>query len=158
MLRLKRFYKNSNGAIAIEYAFVVIPFIMSILFVMEICRVTYIMSSVDLILAESSSATSTLNKSADNSTYFKKMADKMSQESPLLIFRNMQITTDVTYCASFEQLTTGACVDKNIGSNPLGIYKIEVPYKPLFFIFPASFFKDKMVRKIILIQENNLSR
>lgn len=158
MLRLKRFFENNDGAIAIEYAFVVVPFIMSILFIMEICRVTYIMSSVDLILAESSSATSTLSKSADTSTYFKKMADKMSQESPLLMFGNMQITTDVTYCSSFDQLTSGACKDKSIGTNPLGIYKIEVPYKPLFFIFPASFFSDKMVRKIILIQENNLSR
>ncbi|MBA7848241.1 pilus assembly protein [Klebsiella sp. RHBSTW-00465] len=158
MLQLKNFLCNTKGSIAIEYAFVVIPFIISILFIMEICRVTYIMSSVDLILSESSSATSTLSKSSDSSAYFRRMAKKMSQGSPLLLFGDMEIKKEVTYCANFEELTTGTCTSNSLGSNPLGIYKIEVPYKPLFFIFPASYFQNKMVRKIILIQENNLSR
>ncbi|HGB4585863.1 TPA: TadE/TadG family type IV pilus assembly protein, partial [Salmonella enterica subsp. enterica serovar Reading] len=51
--KLRFLVTNERGSALVEVAFVLIPFIVTILFIAELCRVTFISSSLDLVLAES---------------------------------------------------------------------------------------------------------
>lgn len=158
MFNLRKMLTNCTGGVTIEYAIVIIPFIITVLFIMELCRVTYIMSSIDLILAEGSGAAASLSDTSSGGDYFKRMIKKQAEQSPLLLSDDIDVITDVSYCQNISQLLDDRCTPTGAESAPLSIYKISVPYKPLFFIFPISFLKDKMSRKVIMVQEHRVIR
>lgn len=60
MSRLRRLFAEEDGAAAIEFAFVIVPFIVSIVFIMELCRVIFIMASLDALLANSGNASANI--------------------------------------------------------------------------------------------------
>lgn len=164
MRELRRLFFKEDGAAAIEFAFVVIPFLISILFIMELCRVIYVMSSVDLILSESSSATVTLKNSTDSEKYFESVVNEMSKGWALLLTgENLKIKTKIVYCQTIAQLASNQCSSNTASPTAsstatLGVYTLTVPYEPLFFVFPSSLIQKTMVRKIVLVQEHNLDR
>lgn len=159
MLSVNKLLSRNEGAVAIEFAFVVIPFLISILFIMELCRVVYIMSSIDLILSEASSATATRKSIVDNNDYFENTANKMSSGWALLLAGgNVKVNTNIEYCATLGELTNRRCSVTGSNTSPLAIYEVIVPYSPIFFIFPSSIVQKQMTRRIVLVQEHNLAR
>lgn len=159
MFGIKKLLSRSDGAVAIEFAFVVIPFIISILFIMELCRVVYIMSSIDLILSEASSATATRSSIVDNNDYFEKMVNNMSNGwALLLVGKDVKVNTNIEYCATINDLTARRCSTAGLNTSPLAIYEVNVPYSPIFFVFPSSLVQKQMTRRIVLVQEHNLAR
>ena len=157
MFSVKKLLSRSEGAVAIEFAFVVIPFIISILFILELCRVVYIMSSIDLILSEASSATATRSSIIDNNDYFEKMVNNMSNGWALLLV-GKNVKTNIEYCATMNDLTSRRCSTAGLNTSPLAIYEVNVPYSPIFFVFPSSLVQKQMTRRIVLVQEHNLAR
>lgn len=159
MFSVKKLLSRSEGAVAIEFAFVVIPFIISILFILELCRVVYIMSSIDLILSEASSATATRRSIVDNNDYFEKMVNNMSNGwALLLVGKNVKVNTNIEYCATMNDLTSRHCSTVGLNTSPLAIYEVNIPYSPIFFVFPSSLVQKQMTRRIVLVQEHNLAR
>lgn len=159
MFSVKKILSRNEGAVAIEFAFVVVPFIISILFILELCRVVYIMSSIDLILSEASSATATRRNIADNNEYFESAVNNMSSGWALLLAGgNIKVNTNIEYCATIEQLTSRHCSSTGSNTSPLAIYEVNVPYSPIFFVFPSSVVQQQMTRRIVLVQEHNLAR
>ncbi|MGL9735662.1 MAG: TadE/TadG family type IV pilus assembly protein [Symbiopectobacterium sp.] len=65
-------YRSSTGSAALEFSLIFIPFIMAFLFLAELCRVIYISSSLDFVLAESSYRTSLRQPDSDYKAYFTK--------------------------------------------------------------------------------------
>lgn len=152
------FFKN-DGAVAIEFGFVLIPFIISILFIMELCRVVYVMSSVDLIISEAGSASVTLTNTSKADEYFDNLINKMASNWPFLLHnKNVKVKTSIQYCNSIAQLANNQCASSFSTDALLGVYQITVPYEPVFFPFPDSLIQNEMVRKVVFVQEHNLSR
>lgn len=158
MRRQGNFFLRNDGAVAVEFAFVVIPFIISILFIMELCRVVYVMSSIDLILSEAGTASVTLTDSSEANAYFDNMINEMASNWPFLLYsKDVKVQTNIQYCDSIAQVTNNQC-SSSASKALLGIYQITVPYEPVFFAFPDSFIQNEMIRKVIFVQEHNLSR
>lgn len=154
-----KFFSRNDGAVVIEFAFVVIPFIISILFIMELCRVVYVMSSVDLILSEAGKASVTLTSTSKADEYFDNLINKMASNWPFLLYsKDVKVQTSIQYCNSIAQLTSNKCSSSYSSDALLGVYQITVPYKPVFFAFPNSLLQDDMVRRVVFVQEHNLSR
>lgn len=159
MRRHNDLFSRNDGALAIEFAFVAIPFIISILFIMELCRVVYVMSSVDLILSEAGSASVTLTSTSEADEYFDKLINEMANNWPFLLHsKNVKVQTSIQYCNSITQLVSNQCSSSNSSDALLGIYEITIPYKPVFFAFPYSLLQNEMVRSVVFVQEHNLSR
>ncbi|EMF0717563.1 pilus assembly protein [Citrobacter freundii] len=164
MRKLKRLFSQEDGAATVEFAFVAIPFIITLLFIMELCRIIYIMSSVDLILSETGSETAISMNVADNEKYFNDAVNKMAKGWILLLSgNNVKIQTNIEYCMSIGHFIDDKCLPVSPGYDAsataeLAIYSITVPYEPLFFVFPGTFAQNVMTRKIILVQEHKLDR
>lgn len=159
MLNVKKFFVREDGAAAIEFAVVAFPFIVSILFIMELCRVVYIMSSVDLILSDTANATAILSSSADKKNYFEKHVNDVSKKWMLLLAKdNVKVESTIKYCETIDSLINAQCTDTYSPTASIGLYKINVPYEPLFFVFPTKLIQRHMGRTIALIQEHNLTR
>ncbi|WP_318357394.1 TadE/TadG family type IV pilus assembly protein [Enterobacter sp.] len=159
MLKKKSLICRNEGFVAIEFALVVIPFIISILFIMELCRVIYIMSSIDIILSETSSAVATSQSSSGNKEFQKRFSEVSNGWALLLTGKNINIKTDIKYCPTINDLVIGRCSNAPaVAANAtLAIYQVNVPYEPVFFIFPTSFVQKQMFRRVVLILENNFA-
>jgi len=159
MLKMRRLLLRNEGFIAIEFALVIIPFIISILFIMEICRVIYIMSSIDIILSETSGAVATSTSTVlDNSNFQKRVAEVSNGWALLLTGKNVKINTNIQYCQTIRNLANNQCTPTAASPTAaLAIYEITVPYEPVFFIFPSSFVQKQMFRRVVLIQEHNIN-
>lgn len=164
MRKLKWLFSKEDGAATVEFAFVAIPFIISLLFIMELCRIIYIMSSVDLILSEASTETAISTKVSDKDSHFEKMVNDIAKGwALLLVGDNVKITTKIEYCMSIDQLIDDKCLPVSqkydaSATGELAIYSVTVPYRPLFFMFPGAFVQNSMMRKIVLVQEHKLDR
>ena len=149
MSRLRRLFAEEDGAAAIEFAFVIVPFIVSILFIMELCRVIFIMASLDALLANSGNASANIQDPSNPNVvheYFQNAINESANGWALLTLgKEVEIKTEIASELSNTK-------------NPISIYKIEVPYEPLFFVFPVDIMQEKMTRRIVYIQEANIDR
>lgn len=151
--KMLRFMHGDSATAAIEFSLILIPFMTSIMFIAEICRVIYISSSVDLILSESAWKTSILQKPENYEWYFNQELNARIAQWPLLP-REVKATVRIKYCDSTNQIITGSCVNNDGTSKPLAIYNVKIGYTPLFFILPASMPFGEMKRSTLLVQES----
>ncbi len=117
----------------------------------------YIMSSVDVILAESGSAVSTFADSDDLAKNFQLAVNKETKNWPLLS-TDHTVNAQVTFCESLEQVENSTCISTISAGKPLALYKISLAYHPIFFVFPETFISNIMSREIVLVQESQIDR
>lgn len=149
------FWIRENGVASVEFAMVFIPFIISILFIAELCRVAYISSTLDLLLAESGHVASVSSSASNYQQYFLREMNEKIRQKPLFS-RGANIHLSIMYCADIEALTStdfSRCISEPPDNMPLAVYKISVDYRPLFFIFPRASIAHELSRRIVLIQE-----
>ncbi|HBU6574212.1 hypothetical protein [Citrobacter amalonaticus] len=164
MSRLRRLFAEEDGAAAIEFAFVIVPFIVSILFIMELCRVIFIMASLDALLANSGNASANIQDPSNPDLvheYFQNAIIESANGWALLTLgKEVEIKTEIASCGydHNEKEPFINCSELSNTKNPISIYKIEVPYEPLFFVFPVDIMQEKMTRRIVYIQEANIDR
>lgn len=122
------------------------------------------MSSVDLILSDTSSATAISTTSTNNDIDFDRAVNDMAKGWVLLLVGdNVKIETSVSYCQSIQDVIDKKC--SSVSKTPdaattatLAVYRITVPYKPLFFVFPGAFVQNTMTREVVLVQEHKVDR
>lgn len=148
-----KFMYGGSATAAIEFSLILIPFMTTIMFIAEICRVIYISSSVDLILSESAWKASISQNPENYERYFNQVLNARIAQWPLLS-REVKATVSIKYCDSINQIITGSCVNNNGTSKPLAIYNVKIFYTPLFFIIPASMIFGEIKRSILLVQES----
>lgn len=146
------FFRQRRAATAIEFSLVFIPFISSVLFIAEMCRVVYISSAIDLILAESAQIASLTTTPENYEKYFKAEINKRMSRWPLLS-SNLNAVLKINYCSSITQVIDGQCASTVGVGMPLALYHVETDYQPLFFIFPASIMNGELSRTVLLVQE-----
>lgn len=146
-----KFIRDQHGVSAIEFAFVFFPFMLSILVLVEVSRLSYITTALDLIISESARSSSLLEDSNNFENDFERRF-KSKIESWPLISRDVNFTSNIKYCASLTELTDKNCTGRS--DSPLAIYNIEVDMSYIIsvYVFPGKF---KAVRNIVFVQEFN---
>ncbi|MCW2480012.1 MULTISPECIES: TadE/TadG family type IV pilus assembly protein [unclassified Symbiopectobacterium] len=147
-------YRSSNGSAALEFSLLFIPFVMAFLFLAELCRVVYISSALDLVLAESSYSASLRQSDRDYNAYFKKALNMRLDVWPLFTKENI-ISTSVKYCDDIAALIENDkhCLSPNAVGKPLALYLVNIHYRPLFFLFPKVMVEQQWKRKVAFVQE-----
>lgn len=146
---------SSYGAASIEFSLVLVPFLASLLFIMELCRIMYLTSAIDLVLAESARYTSLEPSTTDYTQNFNKMLNDNIVLWPLLA-SGQSVDVSVYHCekvTDLRSIMSSCTVDDTAGKKILAMYSITYHYKPLFFIFSAGYFDSLLSRKVIYIQE-----
>ncbi|MGL9720945.1 TadE/TadG family type IV pilus assembly protein [Symbiopectobacterium sp.] len=147
-------YRSSTGSAALEFSLIFIPFIMAFLFLAELCRVVYISSALDLILAESSYRTSLRQPDSDYHAYFTKALNKRLGVWPLFTKEN-KISVSAQYCDDIAALIENGkhCSSTHAVGKPLALYHVNIHYQPLFFLFPTVMVEQRWKRKVAFVQE-----
>lgn len=143
---------GEQGVAAIEFSMVFIPFIISILFIAEMCRVVFISSALDLILAESGHIAAITRKPENYQYYFNNEINKRMSKWPL-ISHEVHVAISVTWCDNITAVINHACTTTDARNKPLAFYNVTTDYKPLFFFFPSRIIMGELSRKILLVQE-----
>ena len=149
---LLHFYRADRGATAVEFSLVFIPFFASLLFIAEMCRVVYISSAIDLILAESAQMASLTTAAENYEPYFNAELNRRMKTWPLLS-RNLETVMTIRYCSGIEQAIAEQCSASNREGSPLALYHVQTAYQPMFFIFPTPLLNGELSRTVLLIQE-----
>ncbi|GKX51702.1 TadE/TadG family type IV pilus assembly protein [Budvicia aquatica] len=148
-------YFKEDGAIAIELSLVLIPFLVSIFFIIELCRVMYLSSALDLVLAESGRYISLKDGVSEYSAEFERALDENVKFWPLLYTGN-KITVTVKQCKDISEIINFTCITGGASTDKsLAIYSFKYNYEPVFFFFGSSFFTSVFERNIVYVQEQN---
>jgi tight adherence protein E len=154
--KIRAIITNEKGNVSVEFAIVFVPFIVTVLFIMEICRVVYLSSCLDLVLAESGYIASITSIPEKHGDYFTTEINKRLAAWPLFS-RNEAVELSITYCGSISAMTNNmtGCSETIATGNPLAMYKVLIKYRPLFFILPKNDSEYAMSRRIVFVQEFN---
>lgn len=134
---------------------VFIPFIISILFIAELCRIAYLSSTLDLLLAESGHIASLSTSASNYQQYFTREINERIRQKPLFS-RDTSVNVSILYCGSIDDLASPNfrdCIAGPPDNMPLAVYSIRIDYKPLFFVFPRKVAIRVLSRRIALVQE-----
>lgn len=145
------FSQEKKGAIAVEFALVLIPYLLLFLLTAEVCRMFYVSSVINLSLAESSRYAAN-NREISYKESFIKNYKKNLNSFPLLS-NNNQLSFDVYYCGTIEDIILDKCTKNNKNKKPLAIYHIDYNYKPVFFILPNNYINKIISRNLVYVQE-----
>ncbi|EIY2675374.1 hypothetical protein MMK78_006275 [Raoultella planticola] len=149
---LRRYLCDEHGVAAMEFSMVFIPFIISILFIAEMCRVVFISSALDLIIAESGHIAAITRVPENYQHYFNDEINKRMADWPL-ISRDVHVELSVAWCDSISAVLNHACTTTDARNKPLAFYSVTTDYQPLFFFFPSQSVIRELSRKILLVQE-----
>ncbi|HHG8774040.1 TPA: TadE/TadG family type IV pilus assembly protein [Raoultella planticola] len=149
---LRHYICGEQGVAAIEFSMVFIPFIISILFIAEMCRVVFISSALDLIIAESGHIAAITRVPENYQHYFNDEINKRMADWPL-ISRDVHVELSVAWCDDISAVIRHACTATDARSKPLAFYQVTTDYQPLFFFFPSQSIIRELSRKILLVQE-----
>lgn len=149
---------KQRGALSIEFAFVVIAIITIFFFVVEMCRIIYISSAMDVSVSEASRYSSMENGQSVN--YSEIFGERLNKDVPLwpLLTSSNRLSVEVAYCNTIQDATYYVSgVNRNgcnsVDSNtPLAIYTVTYNYE---LIFPTMFsvLQKALVRNVIYVQE-----
>lgn len=151
--KILHFVHSDTATVAVEFSLILIPFMITIMFVSEICRVIYISSSIDLILSESARKASISINPENYERYFNRELNARISQWPLLS-KKVNTVINIKYCDDVNQVVTRTCVSNNGIGKPLAIYDIKTDYTPVFFILPTSMTLRELKRSALLIQES----
>lgn len=153
ILFLKRIGRN-EGSVAVEFALVFTPFIISIFFILELCRMSFVISAMDLALSESGYTASVTRAPDKYLEIFTQKLDAKLANVPL-IGAGYQLHTSVTFCDNISQLisTQQVCSTQISNGKQLAIYELELDYHPMFLTFATSMFEKYLTRNLIFVQE-----
>lgn len=144
-------YKAKKGVIAVEFALVIIPYLLLFLLTAEVCRMFYVSSVINLSLAESSRYAAN-NRELSYKESFINNYKKNLNSFPLLSNAN-QLSFDVYYCRTIEDIIADKCTKNNKEKKPLAIYHIDYHYKPVFFVLPNNYTNKIISRNLVYVQE-----
>ncbi len=144
------FISETRAVTAIEFSVVFIPFFASILFIAEMCRVSYISSAVDLILAES--AQSAAQSQGNFQNFFNRELAGRINRWPLF-GKDVEVTVAVNFCRNISEVLAGTC--SGSANNPLALYSVNVKYSTLFMMFTPLLPTIDLTRNVLLVQESH---
>ncbi|KGA48793.1 putative tight adherance operon protein [Yersinia frederiksenii] len=161
VLIIRERVKSDSGAISLEFALLIGPFLLLVFLFLEICRVIFISAALDLAVAESGREASFDSRASINyRTSFIHSLENNSQLWPWLGNSDAITIEDVLYCRTVEELVANNCLASTPASGAkLAVYSIKYQYSPVLAqLFFLSSFKDSLLsRKVVYVQHYELA-
>lgn len=151
---------KESGATTIEFTFFITSFLIILFFFIELCRVIFISSALDLAVAQSGRAASFDSNAAVNyATVFKKSLAENSKLWPFLGNDNDIEIKPIKYCLDVQQLIDNTCSSTQSPSgSALAIYSIRYAYSPVLakLLLMSNFNNSMLNREVIYVQQYEL--
>ncbi|ENA5520849.1 pilus assembly protein [Escherichia albertii] len=143
-----KFMASSKGITTIEFAGVFIPFIISILFVAEICREIYVISVVDLVISEQGNVASRKNNYNDMD-----MKEKINEHLNAwpLIYKTKEINIAYKLYNKVSDVYSEKGADTKDEYAPIVAYDCVVSIPYIFLPLEKNFV---VRRKVLYIREH----
>ena len=149
---IRHYLRGEDGVVAIEFSMVFIPFIISVLFIIEMSRVVFVSSAMDLIIAESGHLASITRAPEKYQLYFNEEINKRMTSWPL-ISSDVKVKVSVVWCADLAEIIKNNCNATDARNRPLAMYGVVTDYQPLFLFFPIKSIVHELSRKVLFVQE-----
>jgi tight adherence protein E len=160
VLTIRERIRSDSGAISLEFALLIGPFLLLVFLFLEICRVIFISAALDLAVAESGRSASFDSSTATNyRASFIHSLENNSQLWPWLGNSDDIDIEDVLYCRNVEELVANSCCASTPASGAkLAVYSIKYHYNPVLAqLFLLSSFKASLLsRKVVYVQHYEL--
>ena len=151
---------RQRGAVTVEFAFTVIPFLIMVLFIAEMSRLAYLSAVIDLAVSEAAkeAKNSSATSSGDYRSYFEKRLFQQGGSLWTFLTRNDAVTIKAAYAASINEMvySGGSAADPH--NRPLARYQLQYRYHPMFFFLPDIWANKYLNREVIFVQEFERSK
>ncbi|RKS87728.1 tight adherence protein E [Orbus hercynius] len=154
---IKHFYANRSGVTSIEFAIVIVPFLLVLLFLIELCRFIALSAVFDLSVAEAGRLVSRqrLNNETYLSLFNKKIHDSNSTFMWLFfdeVTKN-DINIHITYCENLSDISANLC--NNDSSKKIAIYNINYLGANSIFAVGLKYFSGtELSSSLVYVQEH----
>lgn len=156
---IKRFFNNQSGAVfSIEFAVIAPLFMLFIFAIIELCRLLFIASVLDVITVEG--AYFTAKSEVEMRNYSKLFYDKVSEEVPLwpLLTSDSALEINIMYCSSINDAvnyltTSGGHCSSSPMHRALAIFSVKYHYSPLVSPSALTSLNDILERQVVVFKE-----
>lgn len=151
----KKYIRNKQGAVAVEFALVFTVVFTTLMFVFELCRLIYVMGAINLTIAEAGRFGAYQESQSVIEANFRRSLARNMNNWPLINKVN-DIQINVQYCTDVNDYLSDRCTSKPGDSRFLLIYNVDYHYRPVFFYFPGDVMNSIISEKAAIIYEHTL--
>lgn len=153
--------KDEKGAITLEFSLLVSLFVSLTFFFIELCRIIFLSSALDLAVTEAGRSASFDSRSVGN--YKQSFIASLNNNIKLWSFIGSDDAIDVDdvlYCADVSELVNGTChVSWDSGSAKIALYRVKYRYNPTLssLLLLDNFSKTMLSRSVAYVQYYDLN-
>lgn len=156
MCNLVRLIKEKKGAILIEFSVVFPCLILLFIFVLEMTRVMFIASSLNLVASDIARKTAlTEDVNEKSTTYATIYYNELKNELPLwgVVTDKDSLNVIVKYCKSVQEVIDEKCANSLQTESNIIFYDISYKYNPLFASLFTKLANSSLTRRTIVYRE-----
>ncbi|MFD1800832.1 TadE/TadG family type IV pilus assembly protein [Mixta tenebrionis] len=158
--RQSRFLKNQQGIATIEFALTVVIFICMFLFVVEIARLAYVSSVIDLAVSEAAKEAKNA-PAGSNGGYRSRFEQRLLTQGGTFwsfLTREDAVSINIAFATSIRDMIDNGGDTSNYIKRPIARYQVIYHYHPMFFPFPGAWANQFLNREVIFVQEYERSK
>ncbi|QHM73468.1 TadE/TadG family type IV pilus assembly protein [Mixta intestinalis] len=159
--RQTRFLRNQQGIATIEFALTVVIFICMVLFVVEIARLAYVSSVIDLAVSEAAKEAKNA-PAGTNGGYRGRFETRLLTQKGgtfwSFLTREDAVSINIAFAASIRDMIDNGGDATDYAMRPIARYQVVYHYHPMFFPFPGAWANQLLNREVIFVQEYERSK
>lgn len=150
------FLKEKKGSISIEFALIFPMFIALFMFVLEISRVMFIGSALDLVSSQVGRETTiTENINKNSLTYTNIYEEVLAREIPgwTILASKDNFKIDVQYCNTIKDVINNGCSSNLSMTNKIILFNVTYSYKAIFPSLFSKLIDASLIKKVVVYRE-----
>ncbi|AJI94107.1 tadE-like family protein [Yersinia ruckeri] len=149
----KRLRDDSKGSAVLELTLGIIPILLLLMTIAEVSRFIYISNILDLAISNAAKKAKN-TKASNQSDYHQIFAESLNQQIGsfgYLITTNNNFILEVQFSDSLSDLIADNY--HNAGDHPIGKYRLNYSYQPIFIPISSAWANSLLSREVIFVQE-----
>ncbi|EKN4182463.1 pilus assembly protein [Yersinia ruckeri] len=150
----KRLCGDSKGSAVLELALGIIPILFLLISIAEASRFIYTSNILDLAISNAAKKAKN-TKESNQSDYHNIFEESLNQQMGSfghIITTNNNFMLEVKFSDSLSDLITDNYY-YNADNHPIGIYRLNYSYQPIFIPISSSWANSLLSREVIFVQE-----
>lgn len=156
MCNLARLIKEKKGMISIEFAVLFPSLVVMFIFVLEMARLMFIASSLNLVAADIARKTAlSEDVNQKSTTYATIFYNELKNELPLwgVVTKEDSLTVNVKYCKNIQEVIDEKCADSLQIESKIIFYDISYKYNALFASLFTKLADSSLTRRTVVYRE-----